>query len=249
MSNLRTLLYTNAATVTTASLLEFAVSNTGLSGSNGGRCCLFTVPAGASYLKFEMWGGGGGGGGSCCCMAGMPGGSGSYAVKTLSGTAVVPGQQYSICAGGTSSISPTNAGCPGDTSYVTGLNLSNFCARGGCGGRTFCYGFCSAEYTCRQVSNVCCATGGDICISGTCGGRYTEFYCYAGSHQWAPVAPGTVSGPVFGPTGCTPYVGIGDGPICMPVFPGGGGMSAQVHSGVCRCGHWGAAGLVLVTYG
>jgi hypothetical protein len=44
-------------------------------------------------------------------------------------------------------------------------------------------------------------------------------------------------------------VGIGDGAICLPVYPGGGGFSAQVHSGVCRCGHWGAAGLVLVTYG
>jgi hypothetical protein len=249
MANLRTLLYTGAATISSASLLEFAVGNTSQSASNGGCCCLWTVPTGASYVRFEMWGGGGGGGGSCCCMAGWSGGSGSYAVRTLSGTQVVPGTQYTICAGGTSAVSNTNDGCPGNTSYVTGSNLSNFCARGGCGGYAFCYGFCSTCYNYQQCSNVCCATGGDICISGTCGARYTEFYCYNGSQQWAPVAPATVSGPVFGPNGCTPYVGIGDGAICLPVYPGGGGFSAQVHSGVCRCGHWGAAGLVLVTYG
>lgn len=249
MSNLRTLLYTSAVTVNTASLLEFAVANTTESGSNGGRCCAWTVPANASYIKFEMWGGGGGGGGACCCMQGWPGGSGSYAVKTLSGSQVVPGTTYTICAGGTSAVSNTNDGCPGNTSYVTGTNLSNFCARGGCGGDTRCYGFCSCRYTCTQNSNVCCSTGGDVCISGTCGGSVIQFFCYAGSQQWAPVAPGTVSGPVFGPSGCTPYVGIGNGSLCKPVFPGGGGFSAQVHSGACYCGWYGAAGLVMVTYG
>ncbi len=249
MADLRTLLYTNAATITAASLLEFAVANTTESGSNGGRCCAWTVPAGTSYIKFEMWGGGGGGAGACCCMQGWPGGSGSYAVKTLTGAQVVPGTTYTICAGGTSAVSNTNDGCPGNTSYVTGTNLSNFCARGGCGGDTRCYGFCSCRYTCHQSSNVCCATGGDVCISGTCGGSVIQFFCYAGSQQWAPVAPGTVSGPVFGPSGCTPYVGIGNGSLCKPVFPGGGGFSAQVHSGVCYCGWYGAAGLVMVTYG
>lgn len=249
MSNLRTLLYTDAAVITTASLLEFAVANTTETGNNGGRCCQWTVPTGTSYIKFEMWGGGGGGGGACCCMQGWPGGSGSYAVKTLSGAQVVAGNTYTICAGGTSIVSNTNDGCPGYTSYVTGSNLSNFCARGGCGGDVRCYGFCSCRHICKQNSDVCCATGGDVCISGTCGGSVIQFFCYAGSQQWAPVAPGTVSGPVFGPSGCTPYVGIGDGSLCKPVFPGGGGFSAQVHSGQCRCSWWGAAGLVMVTYG
>jgi len=249
MSNLRSLLYTDAVSITTASLLEFAVANTTESGSNGGCLCCWVVPAGASYIKFEMWGGGGGGGGACCCMQGWPGGSGSYAVKTLSGTQVVPGDTYYICAGGTSAVSNTNDGCPGNTSYVLGTNLSNFCARGGCGGDVRCYGFCSCRHICTMNSNVCCSTGGDVCISGTCGGSVIQFFCYAGSQQWAPVAPGTVSGPVFGPSGCTPYVGIGDGAICKPVFPGGGGFSAQVHAGQCRCGHWGASGLVMVTYG
>ena len=64
-----------------------------------------------------------------------------------------------------------------------------------------------------------------------------------------PVAPGTVSGPVFGPDGCYPYGGLGSALFCQPIFPGGGGLSAQVHSGQCYCGWWGAAGLVLVTYG
>ncbi len=249
MANLRDLLYTNAATITAISLLEFAVANTTETGSNGGRCCAWTVPAGASYIKFEMWGAGGGGGGSCCCMQGWPGGSGSYAVRTLTGTQVVPGCVYTICAGGSSAVSNTNDGCPGNTSYVTGHNLSNFCARGGCGGCTFCYGFCSACHTNQMCDRTCCAVGGDLVMHGTCGARYTEFYCYAGSQQFAPVAPGTVSGPVFGPQGCTPFVGIGNGSLCKPVFPGGGGFSAQVHSGQCRCSWYGAPGLVLVTFG
>ena len=249
MSNLRTLLYTGAATIESPKLLEFAVSNTTESGSNGGRCCAWTVPDGTSYIRFEMWGGGGGGGGSCCCMQGWPGGSGSYAVKTLTRGQVVPGTVYTICAGGTSAVSNTNAGCPGDTSYVTGTNLSNFCARGGTGGCTFCNGFASSCYNYQQYAEVCCSTGGDVCISGICGARNTEFYCYNASQQWAPVAPATVSGPVFGPNGCTPYVGIGNGGLCKPVFPGGGGFSAQVSSGVCYCGWYGAAGLVMVTYG
>lgn len=249
MANLRDLLYTNAATITAISLTEFAVSNTSESPENGGRCCAWTVPAGTSYIRFEMWGGGGGGGGACCCMFGHPGGSGSYSVKTLTGTQVIPGTVYSICAASTTGAAPSNNGCIGYTSYVTGCNLSNFCARGGCGACTYCTAFLSACHTGQMCTNVCCATGGDINMHGTCGGRYTEFYCYAGSQQYVPAAPATVSGPTFGPGGCTPYVGIGNGPMCKPVFPGGGGLSAQVHSGQCYCGWYGAAGLVLVTFG
>jgi len=249
MADLRTLLYTGAATIQSASLLEFAVRNNSQTSSNGGCCCLWTVPAGKSYIKFEMWGAGGGGGGSCCCMFGWPGGSGSYVVKTLTGSEVTPGAQYTICAGGTGSWSNTNSGCPGNTSFVTGPNLSNFCARGGCGGYTFCYGFCSACHTYRQCSEQCCATGGDLCVAGICGARFTEFYCYHGSQQHVPAAPGTVSGTTFGPDGCTPYSGLGNAGFCEPIFPGGGGLSAQVHSGQCYCGWWGGPGLVMVTYG
>jgi hypothetical protein len=32
------------------------------------------------------------------------------------------------------------------------------------------------------------------------------------------------------------------------MFPGGGGLAAQVHSGVCCCGGWGAGGMVYVLY-
>ena len=249
MADLRTLLYTGAATIQSASLLEFSVKNNSQSSSNGGCCCLWTVPTGKSYIKFEIWGAGGGGGGSCCCMFGWSGGSGSYAVKTLTGAEVAAGAQYTICAGGTSSYSNTNSGCPGNTTWVQGPNLSNFCARGGCGGYTFCYGFCSACHTCRQCSDQCCSTGGDLCVAGTCGARFTEFYCYHGSQQHVPAAPGTVSGTTFGPDGCTPYSGLGSAGFCEPVFPGGGGLSAQVHSGQCYCGWWGGSGLVMVTYG
>ena len=34
---------------------------------NGGACCCFIVPAGSTYIQFELWGAGGDGAGACCC--------------------------------------------------------------------------------------------------------------------------------------------------------------------------------------
>lgn len=248
MATLKDLLYTNAGTITTITLREFVVSNPGQSANNGGCCCAWTVPAGASYIKFEMWGGGGGGGGSCCCMQGFPGGNGAYAVKVLSGSQVVPGCVYTICAGGSSVQSNTNNGCMGYDSYVQGYNLSNFCAKGGRNGCTNCNAWQGNCYQCAQTFYECGAFGGDICIYGQCGASRITMYCWNHGQQHAPVGTATVSGPVFGPGGCN-IAGVGCTQFCQPVYPGGGGFAAQVYSGVCLCGYWGAAGAVSVTWG
>jgi len=178
MANLKDLLYTNAGSVTTITLREFVVGNPTQSANNGGCCCAWTVPAGASYIKFEMWGGGGGGGGACCCMQGFPGGNGAYAVKVLSGAQVVPGCVYTICAGGSSVQSNTNNGCMGYDSYVTGNNLSNFCAKGGRNGCTNCNAWNGNCYQCAQCFYQCGAFGGDILSMASA--VHQELLCTAG---------------------------------------------------------------------
>lgn len=246
MANLRTLLFTDYVRT---NLRELFVGNDTFSADNGGRCCLWTVPNGTRYIKFEMWGGGGGGAGSCCCQQGCGGSGGSYAIKTLSGAQVVSGCQYTICAAGSTAQSNTCCGFPGNTSFVTGFGLSGFCARGGCAGQTNCNFFSASFYHSMMCYYQCCSAGGDINIHATSSTGKAAFYCHNGSQQMTTVAPATVSGPIYGPPGCS-VVGAGEcASLAPPVFPGGGGHSGQTHGGLCRCGWWGAPGLVLVTYG
>ena len=98
----------------------------------GGNSCTWTVPTGVTTATFEIWGGGGAGGPKCCCYCGasMGGAAGGYAIKTI---AVTPGSQYSIVAGAAGcavycSVGGVNCGCRGCVTYVTGTNLTNFCA-------------------------------------------------------------------------------------------------------------------------
>jgi hypothetical protein len=87
-----------------AVITEVHIFNTNkTSQNNGGQCCLFTIPAGVTWLGVELWGGGGGGAGHCCCKSGWPGGSGSYARKIMTG--LTAGAQYTMCAAGTTGLS------------------------------------------------------------------------------------------------------------------------------------------------
>jgi hypothetical protein len=96
-----------------------------------GVCCGWTVPAGVTYARFQIWGAGAGSHNMCCCGGGMWGGSGAYASVILP---VTPGNVYTICSGCAyccymQSAGPTvGAGC---ASYVVGPGLYNFCAEGG----------------------------------------------------------------------------------------------------------------------
>lgn len=248
MASLRELLFTNFTIPIGLELRELFVGNNTFSANNGGCCCLWTVPAGTKYIKFEIWGGGGGGAGGCCCQQGCGGAGGSYTIKTLSGNQVVPGCQYTICGAGSTSQANTCCGFPGNTSFVSGFGLSNLCARGGRPGRTCCFNYTN-NYQEEQCYRDCCSTGGDINIHSTFSTMKSTIYCYNNSQMRTSVAPATVSGPIFGPAGCS-AAKAGECDILAPaVFPGGGGHSAQTYGGCCGCGWWGAPGLVMVTYG
>jgi hypothetical protein len=99
-----------------------------------GSCCLWTVPAGVSLARFQIWGAGSPSGGSACCGGSMFGGTGAYASVIVP---VVEGCQYTVCAGGTTFNCNTIAhttditAFPGCASFVTGFNLNNVCAEGG----------------------------------------------------------------------------------------------------------------------
>jgi hypothetical protein len=250
MANLRTLTGSIAASAATNYPTEVLIYNLNVeTANNGGICCLYTVPVGTKYIKFEMWGGGGGGAGACCCQQGAPGGSGAYAVKTVC-SANLGGCQYTICAGGTTSTSPNCIGCPGCDSYVNGFGLSNFCARGGAYGDTHCfYAFCYS--CCIPYTLCCCAYGGDICVPGNQSTFQIYNWCQAAFQQHAMLAASTASGPMFGPGGC--INGSPNGSctnwFTKAYYPGGGGMSANTIGGNCWCGGQGASGLVSVTYG
>lgn len=248
MSDLRSLLYTGAAIVNAVQLQEIMIANTTESPSNGGACCCWEIPAGTSYINIEMWGGGGGGNGGCCCMQGRPGGSGSYLQKSITGDQVIPGTYICICAGGSTSASPTD-GCAGCHSRAIGCNITT-CARGGMRG----YGCCNYYVNCYNCQLMCygecCSFGGDVNIHSTTGDAISSQYCFNIGHQYAPVAPGTVSGPLVGPGGCTcTGYGAGANTQADPVFPGGAGFTAQHYSGGCFCGVYGAAGAVLIKFG
>ena len=248
MADLRSLVYTLNVPAETNYPSEFLVYNTNITTpSNGGCCCLWTVPAGVTWVQFEIWGGGGGGGGACCCQSGVGSGSGAYSLKAITTTA---GCQYTICAGGTTNASPVCLGSAGNTSFVTGYNLSNFCATGGAPGDTHC-NWMFSNSNCYAYPHCCCAYGGDINIHGTKGSMISSASCSQYHQSYSQTAPKAQAGPFIGPGGCingSPNGSCFNWMTYAP-FPGGGGLSAQAYSNNCWCGGWGAGGLVSVTYG
>lgn len=97
-----------------------------------GGTCTWTVPAGITKARFELWGAGAGSQSGICCGHGPTGNSGAYASVCMT---VTPGNAYVLCAGAANStlsycgVSCDISGCP---SFVTGTGLTNFCANGGC---------------------------------------------------------------------------------------------------------------------
>jgi len=251
MSDLRSLAYTLSLPNSTNYPTEFVVFNGSVNTpGNGGACCNFVVPAGATWVTFEVWGSGGGGAGACCCMQGWPGGSGAYTAKTVC-SPTLAGCSYTICAGSTTSMSPVCFGCPGYDSWVQGYGLSNFCAKGGSYGEVHCFQYYGC-YTC-SIPNpyCCCAFGGDICIHGMQSTQTSSTWCAQYPQQLASLAPLAQSGPQTGPGGCINGSANGSCTGWFPctAFPGGGGLSGNAHGGNCWCGSWGGGGAVSVTYG
>lgn len=218
-------------------------TNTGTP-SNGGTCCLWTVPANATWATFEVWGGGGGGAGACCCQGQVwGGGSGSYARRTIS---VVPGNTYRICAGGSTGCSVTCYGCDGFPSYVqteTASNAINLCAQGGGHGISNC----AAGYgSCNWTSCIC----GSYCGQdfGICGHQAGQNNSTCGYQSYSFVANPTYIAQGVGRSMDYCQIFHGNQMQGCSVFPGGGSGTANTVSGSCCWGGWGQGGLVLVTY-
>jgi hypothetical protein len=242
--------YTLSATATNALNVLYVYNTNTNSANNGGQCCLWTVPAGVGWAKFELWSGGGDGGGACCCQhASYSGGSGSYARKTIR---VVPGQSYTICAAGSTAMPTACQGAGAFTSYACG-NSSNagityplcLCAPSGGVGVANCNYW---QNQCNCTSYVCGVgsfCGADFCICGMRGGSQAAT---CGFMSWQSSAePTYIGGAVrMSIDHCQNFHGCGFGGIAK--FPGGGGSSANTNNGGCYCGGWGAGGLVLITY-
>lgn len=236
---------------------EFSVWNNSRSSSNGGCCCLWTVPTGKSYAVFEIWSGGGSGAGVCCCQQGPGAGSGGYAIKSVS---VNPGDTFTICAASSGRCTDPSwqCGCCGCSSYI--------CSNGGggspswklcvCGGmntaydrRCFfmgnCYDCCSMCFCClgRYGTSDGNATP-DFHVGGTNGSIHPNQYCFGNGYQVTANAPFTAGGFRAGPGGCRSWHG---GCGCG-MFPGGGGLSAQKFDNQCCGGEHGGGGMVYVVY-
>jgi len=101
---------------------------------NCGATCTWTVPAGVTRARFQLWGAGGGSGSMFCCGGSPFGATGAYASVIIPVTA---GNSYTICSGCAFCCFPqrgiSQGRLPGCPSFVTGTGLCNFCANGGQG--------------------------------------------------------------------------------------------------------------------
>jgi hypothetical protein len=216
-----------------------------------GRCCLFTVPARVTRLYFEAWGAGGSGNGACQCNRChhyKGAGGGYYAARNI---ATAPGCAYTVCAAGNGPCCRFECdGCIGCTSYVTGFNLSNFCAIGGTGGcaNTDWSTACNSEFSCCIGPT---ANGSDFTMGnhpGTfdnSGLGICKCWCNGTTSTGAPFIGGQVTTQL---TCCVMRCG------CWTVPYGTGGHGAMTNfcggdaGAWCGQGGMGGPGLVKITY-
>lgn len=258
MADLRTLFPdTNFnTTITGATPTVLYVYNTNHNtANNGGRCCLFTVPAGTRWARFEVYGAGGDGGGACCCQhPRCSGSSGSYARRTIR---VVPGESYTICAGGTGCCAQACQGTAGFPSYACNPTATYplcLCASGGSGGNTGC--FLQTSGCLSSPSQVCgSACGCDFSICGTLSGYYDGIYCGFDAYGSSPFGVYEFSAGIkysfdycqnF--NGCSMFGDAGGANHVSLARYGSPGGSASANGGPCCWGGFGQEGLVIVTY-
>lgn len=160
----------NAAGTNPATGTEYAgfkVCATNFYGST--PACTWTVPAGVTRARFQIWGAGGRSGSGCCCGGSTWGGNGAYASIIIPVTA---GCQYVLtagCACTTPILWNQNGGGRSQSSSVTGYGLANFCAMGGADAAHWCFMAYDQGTTqrfngcCRWASADCFAAGGCIC--------------------------------------------------------------------------------------
>ena len=141
-----------------------------------GRCCLWTVPAGATQAQFQLWGPGAGTGSGCCCGGAPFGATGAYATVIIPVTA---GWTYTLCAGCAFCCYASrsqHSGAISGPSFVNGCRLIGLCATGGFAGtyrsqeiRKGSGTTCRYQATPNSDSGPCiCNTGTDYCFSNSC---------------------------------------------------------------------------------
>jgi len=161
----------------------FKVCATCLWSGSSGTCCLWTVPAGTSYARFQIWGSGGSSGSGCCCGGSTWGTNGAYASVIIP---VGAGSTYTLCAGSAWCL-PTCWGnnlCVGCPSFVIGSGLTNFCAQGASWKNHWCH--LLYDNGANYYSSGCCRWASPDCApgSGACMCNTGSDYCYSGSCAW-----------------------------------------------------------------
>ena len=224
----------------------------------------WAIPSGVTNVIFEIWGAGGGGGSSCCCSRGIPGNSGAYAIKTLTGANLVVGCKYNITLGQPGNGSSGNqCGSVGGSTYITGYGLSNFCADGGNGGCSCCIACCCTWF--QSNTSCACYYGADRGSRGYPGAAYIacyenhcwnkQFMPYPGGlvnlkGGWAPATQCENSGCGY----CLMQNALTQIPFATgsmnerAYIPGVGGASGWTCGGGCCHGTWGTPGLVRISY-
>lgn len=226
----------------------FFVGNSSPTNQDGGRCCLFCTPVGATKLTFELWGAGGDGQGARCCERGgiMPA-SGGYAIKTID---AVAGQCYTICAagsgcGGSCCCGISTNGLP---SYVVGITEGTTiaCACGGAGG--------NADITRGGFSGYTCCAGvisncgfGDFSMPGTRGVHHSNEFCCQSQYQ---LTSGGLNNHNPTPDMCAGGLGRAGSDLSAtcPRWPGGAGTAGRSYGDGYCTGQHGAGGAVKISY-
>jgi hypothetical protein len=219
---------------------------------SSGCCCAWTVPNNVYQLQIEAWGGGGGGHGACSCSRchHYQGAGGGYYNSTKIDT--VPGCAYIICAAGT--VTCCSLECiaqNGCASYVTGFNLSNFCAIGGspgCANGDWTTA-CNSEWSCCIQSGANGGTFGFGNHRGNFGStrfRYDVGFCHCYHTFTHSTSAPLINTNVYYNQG---YCWMRCGCWTVPYGHGGqGAMSTYCGSGCCGTGGHGGPGLVKITF-
>lgn len=163
---------------------------------NCGATCTWTVPAGITRARFQLWGAGGGSGVGCCCGGSPFGSTGAYASVIIPVTA---GNTYTICSGCAFCCFPSVGGVgrmPGCPSWVTGTGLCNFCAMGGQGKLGNMMTALGALNPNRLQNPICSNSGPCFCDGG-------GYFCFASSCASCGIIPYAPGAAYFGTTNST----------------------------------------------
>jgi gliding motility-associated-like protein len=206
----------------------------------------WTVPAGVTSIKVEVWGGGGSGGGCNSTLFtsyGSGGGGGAYNVSTIS---VSSGQTYTITIGTGGTAGSDANGNPGTASSVSGSGGSvtanpglSGARRGGTAGTGGTGGFNNGGNGGLATSNGAGGGGG--------AGNATPSGSGNGGNGSNNAAGSAGSGALPGGAGGANRTGNGAGNAGTAPGGGGGGGRQSLLNGA-KAGGAGASGKVVITY-